>query len=149
MNRDTIAFKVRMWQQNGHSVGLASGGFDLLHAGHISFLTGFKQWVDKLVVGVMADSTMKMKGHGRPIIPDCQRMTIVSSLACVDGAFIFEEVGDEDNLEIIRPNVFGRGDGHTENMYELATIDGLGIKIALIHTPRITSTTEIINRIRK
>ncbi len=149
MNRTNAAFLANQWKAQGFKVGMASGGFDLLHAGHLSFLMGLKAKVDRLVVAVMCDSVLAGKGPNRPIIPDWQRLALIAGLGCVDGAFIFEEVGDDRNLEVIRPDVFGRGDGHTQEIFERATLDRLGIKLALIHSPRITSTTEIINRIRK
>ena len=147
--RQMVALNVFAWKAQGLKVGMTSGAFDLLHAGHLSFLNGLRREVDRLVVAVMDDSGCARKGEGRPIIPEEQRVALVSALSCVDDAFLFSEYGDETNLRLIRPDVFGRGDGHTENMYEREMIDSLGIKIALIHTQRITSTTEIIERIQK
>ncbi len=148
-NRDMVALNVFAWKGQGLRVGMTSGAFDLLHAGHLSFLTTLRGKVDRLVVAVMDDEACRRKGENRPIIPDWQRVALVSALSCVDDAFLFSEYGDAWNLDKIRPDVFGRGDGHTEIMHEGETIARLGIQIELIHTPRITSTTEIINRIRK
>ena len=146
--RDHVAGNVWLWKQQGLRVGMASGAFDLFHAGHLSFLVGLRGRVDKLVVAVMSDERCKAKGGGRPIIPEAHRAAIVSALFVVDDCFVFSEYGDGANLEIVRPDVFGRGDGHTLEMYERDVTNKLGIEVALIHTPRLTSTTEIINRIR-
>ena len=146
--RGEVAHLVKLWHNDGQSVALASGAFDLLHAGHISFLEGLWHFTDRLVVAVTADSVVARKGVGRPIIPEAQRLAVVSALRCTDAAFLFSEIGDDTNLEIIKPDLFGRGEGYTLDMTEAATIARLGIKVELIHTPRITSTTEIIDRIR-
>lgn len=147
--RAQVAANVVEWKKQGLRVGMASGAFDLFHAGHLSFLTGLRGHCDRLVVAVTSDDTCRAKGAGRPVIPQAQRVAIVAALACVDDAFVFYEYGDNTNLEIIMPHVFGRGDGHTADMWESHTLQRLGIETALIHTPRITSTTEIIARINE
>lgn len=149
MTREAVAGKVWLWKQQGICVGMASGAFDMLHAGHLDFLTKLKEHCGKLVVAITSDAICREKGAGRPVIPAEQRLAMVEALKVVDAAFPFTEYGDDLNLEIVRPDIFGRGDGHTEDMYERKTLDRFGIKIVLIHTPRITSTTEIINRIRQ
>lgn len=149
MSREIVASMARRWKANGESIALASGAFDLLHVGHLAYLEALRFRSEKLIVAVMSDRTVALKAPGRPIIPEMQRLELVDVLRCVDAAFIFDEIGDDKNLEIIRPDIFGRGDGHDENMAEKATLDRLGIKVVLIHTPRITSTTEIIQRIRQ
>lgn len=136
------------WRWSGLRVGMASGAFDLFHAGHLSFLTGIRGHCDRLIVAVMDDDGCRRKGAGRPIIPQAERVAIVSALQCVDDAFIFTEYGDDANLLSIRPHVFGRGDGHGRIMHEGESIVELGTDVILIHTPRITSTTEIIHRIK-
>lgn len=151
--REFAAIRSAQWKQEsiigrGKRVGLASGAFDLLHAGHVDYLSQLSQTVDRLIVAVSCDEIVRLKGNGRPIIPEAQRRSMVDSLRCVDLAFIFHEYGDEKNLIEIKPDIFGRGDGHTLDMYEKATISRLGIEVALIHSPRITSTTEIIDRIK-
>lgn len=148
MNRDNATAIVQRWKTEGRTIALASGGFDLFHAGHVSFLLGLSEQADMLVVAIMSDVLLRKKGQDRPIIPEDQRSAIVSALRCVDIAFLFDEFGDERNLELIRPDIFGRGDGHTATMFESEIIEKLGIKIALIHSLRITSTTAIIERIK-
>lgn len=147
--REQVALNVYAWKAQGLRVGMASGAFDLFHAGHLSFLTGLRGRVDRLVVAVTDDEQCGRKAPGRPIIPDRERVAIVSALSCVDDAFIFSEYGDDMNLEIINPHVFGRGDGYNANIHEAETLKNLGIGLILVDTPRITSTTEIINRIRE
>ena len=145
--RKQAALDAAQWKKDGHVVGLASGAFDLFHAGHLSFLLGLRGHCSRLIVALTSDATCKAKGASRPVIPEAERLVIVSALGIVDAAFVFSEYGDDANLEAIRPHVFGRGDGHGAVMHEDATLRRLGIETVLIHTPRITSTTEIIARI--
>lgn len=147
MDREEIATRVRQWQSQGQRVALASGAFDLLHAGHLDFLSRLREQADKLVVAVTADATVRAKGPQRPVIPEAQRLALVSALRCVDAAFLFSEYGDETNLATIRPDVFGRGAGYSAHMHETATIEQLGIEPLIIDTPRVTSSTEIADRL--
>lgn len=145
--RATVATAVATWKAHGHRVALASGAFDLLHAGHLDFLTGLRARATKLVVAVMDDALVRRRGPGRPAVPQDQRLRLVQALACVDAAFLFSEYGDNANLEAIRPDLFGRGSGYTAGaLHEQATLDRLGISTAIVDTPRIQASTALASR---
>ncbi len=78
-------------------IGLTSGCFDLFHSLHLVYLKRCRRLCDFLIVGVDSDDLVKkFKGPDRPIVPEHQRVSIVSELSCVDVAFV---MGSEYDLE--------------------------------------------------
>jgi len=71
---------------------LANGIFDLIHVGHVRYLTGAKQSGTTLLVAVNSDaSARRLKGPGRPLTPLEERIEVVAALECVDWVTWFEE----------------------------------------------------------
>src|SRR5262250_3775944 len=76
----------------GKKVVLANGCFDILHVGHLRYLTGARALGDVLVVAVNSDKSMRsIKDPGRPILPEDERVALVSALRCVDYVLVFDE----------------------------------------------------------
>ena len=76
----------------GRTVGFANGVFDLLHVGHVRYLEGAKALVDRLVVAVNSDASVRgLKGEGRPILPETARAELVAALRAVDYVIVFSE----------------------------------------------------------
>jgi len=93
---------------------MATGVFDLLHPGHIAFLTEAKKLGDELVVVVARDSTVKRLKHA-PITPESSRLEMVSSLKPVDRAVLGNEGDIYDILSQIRPDVVVLGYDQVHN----------------------------------
>ncbi len=87
---------------------MATGVFDLLHPGHIEYLTAAKKLGDELVVVVARDSTAERFKH-RPIVPEAQRVEMVSALKPVDRAVLGNEGSIYDILGKVRPDVIALG----------------------------------------
>jgi D-beta-D-heptose 7-phosphate kinase/D-beta-D-heptose 1-phosphate adenosyltransferase len=80
---------------SGKEVGLTSGSFDLFHHLHLVYLLRCRRLCEVLLVGVDSnDLVFARKGPGRPLVPEHQRVAIVSALSCVHAAFIMGSVGD-------------------------------------------------------
>jgi D-beta-D-heptose 7-phosphate kinase / D-beta-D-heptose 1-phosphate adenosyltransferase len=84
--------------KSGHpkpTVGLTSGCFDLFHSLHLAYLQKCRRMCDVLIVGVDGDDFVrKVKGSGRPIVPEHQRVMLVNALDCVDIAFVMGSLED-------------------------------------------------------
>src|SRR5437588_3833126 len=92
VDRDALATRVQAARQAGARIVLANGCFDILHVGHVRYLEGAKALGDLLVVGVNSDAQVeKLKGQGRPLMPQNQRAEMVASLEAVDYVVIFDE----------------------------------------------------------
>ena len=135
----------------GKKIVLANGCFDILHVGHVRYLSGAGAEGDVLVVGVNADSGVNgLKGPGRPVLNETARATLVAALREVDYVVIFPEASVEALLEELRPNVHAKGTDYTaETVPERATADRLGIRVAIVGDPKEHSTKELLRSVRK
>jgi rfaE bifunctional protein nucleotidyltransferase chain/domain len=98
----------------GKRVVFTNGVFDLLHVGHLRLLEEARILGDVLVVGINSDdSTRRIKGPRRPVVPQFARAKLLSSLRPVDCCFIFTEDDPKRTLEILRPDVLAKGSDYT------------------------------------
>src|SRR5437764_6360998 len=89
----------------GKKIILANGCFDLLHVGHVRYLAGAKALGDVLIVGINSDEhAHKLKGPGRPFLPQNERAELISALRCVDFVTIFDEPTVEELIRAIKPD---------------------------------------------
>lgn len=135
----------------GHHIVLANGIFDLLHAGHIRYLQAAKLEGDLLVVAVNSDSSARrLKGEGRPILPESARAQLVAALACVDHVTIFAEPDVESLLTTLRPHVHAKGTDYTAaTVPEREVAARLGIRIAIVGDPKDHSTSALLTGLRR
>lgn len=136
-------------RKKGKIIVLANGGFDLVHAGHVRYLEAAKKKGDILIVALNSDSSIrKLKGKGRPILPQQERAEILSAFACVDFITIFNEPNVENILMALKPNVHAKGSDYTKKTVpERETVLAYGGRIAIAGGPKIRSTSEVIPRI--
>ena len=142
---------VRRARDEGRKVVLANGCFDLLHGGHVSYLESSKSLGDVLIVGVNSDaSERRLKGEGRPVMPDLERAELVAGMASVDAVVIFEESTCENLLRELRPDVHAKGTDYTEKTVpERDVALELGIRIAIAGEPKEAASKDIIGSVRK
>jgi rfaE bifunctional protein nucleotidyltransferase chain/domain len=147
--RELLAERKRT--SNAPKVVFANGCFDTLHVGHVRYLEGARREGDLLVVAVNSDSSVcKLKGPGRPILPDAARATLVAALRAVDYVVLFSEPNVETLLEFLHPDVHAKGtDYAADTVPERATAARLGIKVAIVGDPKDHSTREFIDSVRK
>ena len=107
--------RIQEWQSDGEIVVFTNGCFDLLHRGHIDYLTEAKGLGSKLIIGLNSDvSVRKLKGINRPIQSEKDRSVILDALQVVDAVVIFSE---ETPLELIRelkPDILVKGGDYSE-----------------------------------
>jgi len=136
-------------RNKGKTIVLANGCFDLIHAGHVRYLREAKRRGDILVVALNSDSSVrKLKGKGRPILPERERAEILASFSDVDYLVIFDEPNVEKILLALKPDIHAKGSDYTKkSVPERKTVLGYGGKIAIAGGPKIRSTSEVIPRI--
>lgn len=130
---------------------MANGCFDLIHVGHIRYLQESKKIGDVLVVAVNSDSSIqRLKGRGRPILEEKERVKILSSLAFVDYIVVFNEPTVKNILLTLKPHIQAKGSDYTETTVpEKEIVRSYGGKIVITGGPKVKSTSEIIEEIAK
>jgi D-beta-D-heptose 7-phosphate kinase / D-beta-D-heptose 1-phosphate adenosyltransferase len=137
-------------RQEGARVVFTNGCFDVLHRGHVGYLTEARRLGDLLVVAVNSDeSVRRLKGEGRPVNPVEDRVAVLAALSCVDHVLVFPEDSPARLIEAIRPHVYVKGgDYRPELIPEAELVHRLGGEVhALSYLPD-RSTSAIIERIR-
>ena len=87
-----------------------NGCFDILHAGHIDYLTRARRLGDALVIGLNSDRSVKrIKGPGRPVNRQADRARVMAALGCVDLVTIFDESTPERLIRQVRPDILVKG----------------------------------------
>jgi rfaE bifunctional protein nucleotidyltransferase chain/domain len=100
----------------GRTLVLTNGCFDLLHVGHVRYLCQAASFGDALAVGLNSDeSTRRIKGPGRPIIPQAERAEVLAALECVDFVTIFDDETAAQLAEDLRPDVYVKGGDYSSD----------------------------------
>lgn len=100
----------RKWKRDGLKIVFTNGCFDLLHVGHIYSLEEAKKRGDRLIVGLNSDASVRrLKGEGRPIIPQHDRARMLAALEFVDCVVVFDEDTPNKLISLIRPDVIVKG----------------------------------------
>lgn len=128
---------------------LANGIFDLLHVGHIRYLTSARGAGTSLVVAVNSDeSARRLKGPGRPFVPLEERLEILAALECVDHVVPFEGDTVEDVLRRLRPAAHAKGTDYTvESVPERGVARELGIRTVIVGDAKSHASSALISRI--
>ena len=135
--------------QRWRPIAFTNGCFDLLHVGHIRYLTAAKHLAKTLIVGINSDSSVQqLKGSQRPIIPDSQRAETIAALRTVDGVVIFDQLTAKDLIAALQPEIYVKGgDYQIDTLPEALTVHSYGGKIELIQIEIPTSTSKIVRKI--
>lgn len=136
-------------KRKGKKIVLANGCFDLIHVGHIRYLKEAKKKGDVLVLALNSDASIRqLKGQGRPILKEKERVDILNSMSFVDYITIFEEANVENVLLALKPDIHAKGSDYTEETVpERETVQSFGGGIAITGGPKVRSTSQIIKQI--
>jgi rfaE bifunctional protein nucleotidyltransferase chain/domain len=151
LSRSELVTALQEERRAGRTVALANGCFDLIHVGHIRYLTAAAGEADILVVAINADrSVRELKGTGRPLMPEDERAEIIASLRPVDYVTVFEERSPAELISAIRPDVQCKGTDYTEDSVpEGELVRSYGGRVAIVGDPKDHSTTELASRLGK
>jgi len=150
VDENTLAAAVADARARGEKIVMTNGCFDILHAGHVSYLEAARRLGDRLIVAVNDDdSVRRLKGENRPINGVEQRMAVLAGLTSTDWVVPFSEDTPERVICRIKPDVLVKGgDYRAEDVagYECVTNNGGEVKI--LHFVDGCSTSNVIKRIR-
>ncbi len=110
LSRERLAKLVAFRQGRGYRAVFTNGVFDLLHLGHVRYLQHARTLGYFLIVGLNSDdSTRRLKGPNRPLVPEQERAEVLAALDCVDYITIFGEDTATETLALLRPSVYVKG----------------------------------------
>lgn len=148
MLSELVAIRKQL-KQTGKKVVFTNGCFDILHRGHIEYLTKAKELGDVLIVGINTDaSVQKLKGPQRPIVNQDDRAFVLASLRFVDYVCLFNEETPYELIKTLLPDVLVKGsDWAVENIVGKDVVEAAGGEVQTIDFVPNCSTTNIIQKI--
>ena len=150
LGRNALIRALEPLRREGKSIVLANGCFDLFHAGHVRYLLGAAELGDVLVVGINSDrQTEKLKGPGRPFVPEGERAEIVGAVKGIHYVTIFDEPTVTELIMAIRPDVHAKGTDYTvDSVPEREIVRSYGGRVAIVGDPKDHSSTDLINTVK-
>lgn len=141
--------KIQSWKKAKQKIVFTNGCFDLLHAGHVTYLEAAKKRGDRLILGLNTDrSVSAIKGPSRPVVNQLDRARVLAALESVDAVILFDEDTPIDLINAIKPNVIAKGSDYTaDQVVGGKEVESWGGEIALIDLVAGRSTSAIIKKL--
>ena len=148
-NLESLLTRVAVWKNNGEKIVFTNGCFDLLHAGHVTYLEAAKHAGDRLILGLNTDrSVSALKGPNRPVIHEMDRARVLAALESVDAVILFDEDTPLNLIQAIQPEVLAKGSDYTEDQVVGGKeVKAWGGKVALIDLVQGRSTSNIVKKL--
>ena len=145
---------IRGWREQarreGRRVVVTNGCFDLLHAGHVTYLEAARNLGDALLVGLNSDASVRrLKGESRPLNSEQDRALVLAALESVSAVAVFPETSAAEFLRLVEPDIYVKGADYTRetmNQEERRIVEGCGGEIQFLAFVAGKSTTGLIGR---
>lgn len=151
LDEDQLNQQLAIWRFLNKKIVFTNGCFDIIHLGHIDYLSKAKDLGDILLIGLNTDdSVRRLKGNFRPIKDQLERSILLASLQFVDGIILFNEDTPYELIKKVEPNILVKGsDYKKEDIVGADIIENTGGDIITIDFLEGYSTTSILDKIRK
>ena len=138
-------------EHTGQCVVFTNGCFDILHAGHVSYLKQAAALGDVLIIGLNSDdSVRRLKGLDRPVNNVIDRAAVLGALECVDYITVFDEDTPYNLINMIKPDILVKGgDYKPEDVVGKDIVEAYGGRVEILPFVDGKSTTSIIRKIRE
>ena len=149
-DRKKLENQLAVWRFKDKKIVFTNGCFDLLHLGHIDYLSKAKDQGDVLIVGVNTDSSVqRLKVKNRPVTDEISRSMIMASLQFVSAVVLFDEDTPYDLIQQVQPDVLVKGSDYTpEDIVGYDVVKAKGGEIVTIDFLKGYATTGIIEKIK-
>ena len=139
------------YRKQKQTVVFTNGCFDILHAGHVRYLTEAKKLGDVLVVGLNSDeSVRKLKGEGRPVNPAADRAEVLEGLRAIDQVVVFDEDTAEEMVRQLQPDVYVKGGDYSlDRLPESSIVAAYGGRTVLVPMVEGRSTSNVIRKLKR
>jgi len=134
----------------GKRLVFTNGVFDLLHVGHVRYLTTARALGDALVVAINSDRTVReLKGPDRPVFDEAERAEILAALRVVDYVVVFDDVSPRGLIAELLPDVLVKGgDYELDQIHGREEVEAAGGQVVSLPFVEGSSTTTLIERMR-
>ncbi|MDD3875005.1 MAG: D-glycero-beta-D-manno-heptose 1-phosphate adenylyltransferase [Bacteroidales bacterium] len=142
--------EVRRWKSENKKIVFTNGCFDILHVGHVDYLSKAAELGNLLIIGLNSDSSVRrIKGEKRPINEEQSRAFLLASLFFVDAVVVFEEDTPIELIKTIMPDILVKGNDYSEDeIVGSKEVKANGGKIVTFELVKGFSTTAIENKIK-
>jgi len=149
-NLPCAASAIKKLKQKNKKIVFTNGCFDILHAGHVSYLSKAKSLGDILVIGLNSDASVKkIKGKSRPVVSQKNRAILLAALEAVDFVVLFSELTPLKLIKAIKPDVLVKGgDWKKENIVGSDFVESYGGKVKSLAYVKGLSTRNLIAKIQ-
>ena len=146
----SLAEKLNLWRKEGKTIVFSNGCFDILHRGHVEYLSKAADLGDVLIIGLNTDSSVKrIKGPSRPVNDEKARAVVLAALEFVDAVIFFEEDTPYNLIKYVQPDVLVKGkDYKAEDIVGYDIVVGNGGRVETIELVEGFSTTNTIEKMR-
>jgi len=151
VSREELKPLVNHWKGTGKKIVFTNGCFDLLHAGHVAYLTEAASLGDVLILGLNSDdSVQRLKGPERPVNDEITRSALLGAMYFIDAVILFNEDTPLELIKTVLPDVLVKGgDYTTENIVGAKETIANGGKVEVLSFLPGYSSTAIIEKIKK
>ena len=150
IDRESLGHILKKEKKDGKKVVFTNGCFDILHRGHIEYLSGASDLGDVFVIGLNSDiSVRKLKGKNRPAIDEESRSFTMASFEFVDYLILFSEDTPSELMQVLKPDVWVKGGDYKniEDLPEHRVMMEIGGEVVILPFVEGFSTTDIYNKI--
>ncbi len=149
-NKEELGRQIAIWRFKGKKIVFSNGCFDILHLGHIDYLSQAADQGHVLIIGLNSDASIKkIKVGNRPIIDEDSRAKVLASVHFVDAVILFDEETPYELIKFVQPDVLVKGnDYEPEDIAGYDIVKDRGGEIITIELVPGYSTTQIENKIK-
>jgi rfaE bifunctional protein nucleotidyltransferase chain/domain len=150
VDREEALSMLSIWHYMGLKVVFTNGCFDVIHKGHVDYLSRASSLGDRMIVGLNTDkSVSNLKGPSRPIQDERSRAEIVASMFFVDAVVMFDEETPYELINFLKPDILVKGSDYSiDNIIGADVVMANGGRVETMDFVDGYSTTNIINKIK-
>jgi len=151
LSRESMLGERQGLRSAGCRLVFTNGVFDLMHVGHVRYLTQARALGDALVVAINSDRTVReLKGDSRPVFNQAERAEILAALRVVDYVIVFDDISPRSLISSLLPDVLVKGGDYSlDQIHGREEVEAAGGKVISLPFVDGASTTSIIERMKK
>ena len=148
LDDNSLEERLKLWRKEGETIVFSNGCFDILHRGHVEYLSKAADLGDKLIIGLNTDDSVKrLKGPSRPVNDEKARAVVLAGLEFVDAIVFFEEDTPYNLIKNVQPDILVKGNDYkAEDIVGYDIVTAKGGKVETIELVDGFSTTNILEK---